>query len=148
KRSTDIHDRFGGQRQGGIITPAAHPLVIIITGEEGLHHGYADRLREDGTFEYFGEGQFGDMTLKRRNGRIASHVKDGKDLLLFRSVKGGLRYEGPMICGGHHIEDAPDSSGAMRKAIVFELQRVEAIEAATEASEPTISHNLSAMREK
>jgi hypothetical protein len=31
-RRADIHARFGGQQQGGIITPAQHPLVIIITG--------------------------------------------------------------------------------------------------------------------
>ena len=35
-RGVDIHSRFGGQQQGGIITPAQHPIVIIITGEEGL----------------------------------------------------------------------------------------------------------------
>ena len=46
-RRSDIHARFGGQQQGGIITPRDHPLVIIITGEEGLQHGYADRLRPD-----------------------------------------------------------------------------------------------------
>jgi 5-methylcytosine-specific restriction protein A len=44
-RRVDIHARFGGQQQGGIITPAQHPAVIIITGEEGLQHGYADRYR-------------------------------------------------------------------------------------------------------
>jgi len=46
-RRLDIHARFGGQQQGGIITPAQHPLVIIITGEEGLEHGYADRYRAE-----------------------------------------------------------------------------------------------------
>jgi hypothetical protein len=35
-RRSDIHARFGGQQQGGIITPSQHSLVIIITGEEGL----------------------------------------------------------------------------------------------------------------
>src|SRR5215203_1083022 len=63
-RRLDIHTRFGGQQQGGIITPADHTLVIIITGEEGLEHGYADRYRDDGVFEYFGEGQIGDMRLR------------------------------------------------------------------------------------
>src|SRR5262249_32674992 len=62
-RRRDIHGRFGGQQQGGIITPAQHLVVVIITGEEGLAHGYADRYRPDGAFEYFGEGQVGDMTM-------------------------------------------------------------------------------------
>jgi hypothetical protein len=30
-RRADIHAKFGGQQQGGIITPSQHPLVIIIT---------------------------------------------------------------------------------------------------------------------
>jgi hypothetical protein len=34
-RRADIHAKFGGQQQGGIITPAEHALVFIITGEEG-----------------------------------------------------------------------------------------------------------------
>jgi 5-methylcytosine-specific restriction enzyme A len=34
-RRTDIHAKYGGQQQGGIITPAEHALVFIITGEEG-----------------------------------------------------------------------------------------------------------------
>jgi hypothetical protein len=42
-RRAGIHTKYGGQQQGGIITPARHPLIIIITGEEGLLHGYADR---------------------------------------------------------------------------------------------------------
>ena len=29
-RRADIHARFGGQQQGGIITPANHSLVIIV----------------------------------------------------------------------------------------------------------------------
>jgi 5-methylcytosine-specific restriction protein A len=72
-RRADIHARFGGQQQGGIITPAQHSLVIIITGEEGLEHGYADRYRADGVFEYFGEGQMGDMRLRAGNRAIAEH---------------------------------------------------------------------------
>jgi 5-methylcytosine-specific restriction protein A len=44
-RRRDIHARFGGQQQGGIITPAQHPLVIVITGEAGLDHGYRGGFR-------------------------------------------------------------------------------------------------------
>ena len=62
-RRADHHAKFGGQQQGGIVTPSQHPLVIIVTGKEGLEHGYADRTRDDGVFEYFGEGQVGDMVM-------------------------------------------------------------------------------------
>ena len=96
-RRADIHGRFVGQQQGGIITPARHPLVIIITGEEGLAHGYADRTRNDGVFEYFGEGQVGDMAVQRGNLAIASHSAEGKSLLLFRKMNEGLRFVGEMV---------------------------------------------------
>ena len=83
-RTNDIHARFSGQQQGGIITPANHSLVIIVTGEEGLEHGYADRMRPDGIFEYFGEGQVGPMQMRAGNRAIAEHSAQGKSLLLFR----------------------------------------------------------------
>jgi hypothetical protein len=89
-RRSDIHARFGGQQQGGIITPADHPLVIIITGEEGLQHGYADRYRPDGVFEYFGEGQVGKMQLQRGNRAIAEHSILGKSPLIISSKKARL----------------------------------------------------------
>src|SRR6476660_3926854 len=91
-RRSDIHRRFGGQQQGGIITPSQHPLVIIITGEEGLEHGYADRYRPDGAFEYFGEGQVGHMEMQRGNRAIAEHSQSGKSLLLFRKTAEGVRF--------------------------------------------------------
>src|SRR6516164_4868843 len=111
-RRIDVHSRFGGQQQGGIITPTQHPLVIIITGEKGLEHGYADRARDDGAFEYFGEGQVGDMVLQRGNLAIAGHAADGKSLLLFRKTAEGLRFLGEMVYEKHHIEKAPDREGS------------------------------------
>jgi len=57
-RRGDVHARFGGQQQGGIITPSQHSLVIIITGEEGLEHGYADRYRHR-SYEGYATGRVG-----------------------------------------------------------------------------------------
>jgi 5-methylcytosine-specific restriction protein A len=146
-RRSDIHARFGGQQQGGIITPVDHPVVIIITGEEGLQHGYADRYRPDGAFEYFGEGQIGDMQLQRGNRSIAEHSVLGKSLLLFRNTATGLRFEGEMVYEGHHIERAPDRNGAERDAIVFELRALEAITEATEAAGPPSGVTLEELRQ-
>jgi 5-methylcytosine-specific restriction protein A len=134
-RRADIHDRFEGQRQGGIITPKQHPLVMIITGEEGLSHGYADRQRTDGVFEYFGEGQTGDMSLQKGNKAIATHSAEGKSLLLFRKAREGLIFEDEMVYETHHVERAPDSHGNERSAIVFELRALSAIVETVEASE-------------
>lgn len=129
-RRADIHAQFGGQQQGGIITPANHSLVIIITGEEGLEHGYADRHRPDGVFEYFGEGQTGDMQWVRGNRAIRDHSADGRSLLLFRAETAGLRFQGELIYAGHHVERALDRGGHLRDAIVFELRYLEAVEEA------------------
>jgi 5-methylcytosine-specific restriction protein A len=139
-RRADIHTKFGGQQQGGIITPSQHSLVIMITGEEGLSHGYHDRTRDDGVFEYFGEGQVGDMALQRGNLAIASHAAEGKSLLLFRKTKEGLRFVGEMVYEKHHIEKALDREGNQRNAIVFELRLLSAVIEAIEESSSTEPH--------
>lgn len=146
-RRRDIHERFGGQQQGGIITPAQHPLVLIITGEEGLEHGYADRYRADGVFEYFGEGQIGDMRMRAGNRAIAEHSAQGKSLLLFRRTSEGVRFEGEMVCEGHHISRAPDSEGNERDAIVFELRTLEGIAETIDTEPPSFDLPLEHLRE-
>jgi 5-methylcytosine-specific restriction protein A len=134
-RRADIHDRFEGQRQGGIITPKQHPLVIIITGDSGLSHGYADRQRADGVFEYFGEGQTGDMSFQKGNKAVSTHSAEGKSLLLFRKLREGLIFEDEMVYETHHIERALDSHGNERDAIVFELRPLSAVVETVEAAD-------------
>lgn len=131
-RREDIHARYAGQQQGGIITPQGHSLVIMITGEEGEQHGYSDTLRPDGVFEYFGEGQLGDMQMRVGNLAIATHSQRGKSLLLFRKLSrsGGLRYEGEWVCEGVLERQAPDREGKLRRAYVFELRALDSVEAA------------------
>ena len=55
RRRTNIHGRFGGQQQGGIITPSAHPVVITAIVEHSaagksllLFRKSADGLRFEG----------------------------------------------------------------------------------------------------
>ena len=147
-RREDIHARFGGQQQGGIITPKDHPLVIIITGEEGLQHGYADRRRADGVFVYFGEGQVGDMQLTGGNKAIAEHSASGEGLLLFRKTDSGLRFEGELVCESFHYERAPDRQGNDRNAIVFELRPLEAVSEVVEERGAPQGANLSELLAK
>ena len=35
----ELHDFFGGQRQGGIATPKEHPYIFIISSNCGKDHG-------------------------------------------------------------------------------------------------------------
>jgi 5-methylcytosine-specific restriction protein A len=56
-RRRDLHAEFGGQEQGGIVTPSRSPFIFLITGEAGLRYGYHDEEHADGTFLLYGEGQ-------------------------------------------------------------------------------------------
>ncbi|MBM3605120.1 MAG: HNH endonuclease [Alphaproteobacteria bacterium] len=127
-RRADIHARFGGQQQGGIVTPAdpASP-IFLITGQEGEAHGYEDTVRPDGVFEYSGEGQAGDMQMIRGNRAVRDHAEEGRDILVFRKVRSGVQYEDQFVCEGFHLRDAPDTTGQMRKAIIFELRPLSAL---------------------
>lgn len=149
-RRQDIHRRLKGQQQGGIITPAdASYPIMIITGEEGEAHGYADRTRDDGVFEYFGEGQKGDMEFVRGNRAIRDHTCDGRDLLVFRKTSHGHRYLGDHVCEGYHFEPAPDTEGNMRQAIVFHLRPLTAIvEAIAELDFEPLGDSLAQLRDK
>jgi hypothetical protein len=122
-RRRDLHREYGGQRQGGIVTPASEPVIFVITGEGGEAHGYADRWDNDGTFRYFGEGQVGDMEFVRGNAAIRDHAALGKDLHLFEKVAPAhLRYRGQMVCAGYDlVPNSPDTAGNPRTAIVFRL---------------------------
>jgi len=118
----DLHQAYGGQRQGGISTPTGRPLIMLFTGSEGHQYGYSDDWIEDGLFLYTGEGQQGDMTLARGNLAVIEHATDGKDLHLFESMGGGrVRYVGQMVCTGQQEREVPDKDGNPRRAILFEL---------------------------
>lgn len=119
-RRGDIHDRFGGQQQGGISTPASHPVIFAFTGGTGRRHGYADHWTDDGVFCLFGEGQTGDMSFRGGNRAIRDHVAEGKDLLLFEMLgRGRVRFLGQFVCESWHDEVAPDTTSQSRRAVVF-----------------------------
>lgn len=122
-RRRDIHRAFGGQTQGGISTPADQPVIFLFAGESGEQYGYRDGWSSDGTFSYTGEGQFGDMEFKRGNAAIRDHVKNGKDIHIFRSRgKGFVTYLGQFVYGGYEeIPFQPDFKEKSRTAIQFRL---------------------------
>jgi len=122
-RRKDLHAIYGGQEQGGISTPSAHPIIIIFTGDSGSDYGYHDSWDGD-IFYYTGEGQRGDMTLIRGNRAIADHVKNDKKLHLFRAVKRGVEYLGQLEYVSHVFKEGRDVEGKARKIIVFQLERV------------------------
>lgn len=127
----EIHDQYGGQRQGGISTPASIPAIFIFTGATGQEHGYGyDRWEDNKTFHYTGEGQpeHGDMTFVRGNKAINDHTETGRRVYLFEilpkasTTRGKVRFRCELQLSSHHIHKR-DSMGNSRKVIVFEFQR-------------------------
>ncbi len=118
----DLHQIYGGQQQGGIITPSHRPEILLVTGEAGHAYGYNDGW-DSGTFRYYGEGQVGDMTFVRGNRAIRDHADNGRELHLFqKSPPAHLRYVGQMVSAGYELEhNMPDRNGNGRIAIVFRL---------------------------
>lgn len=138
-RRRDLHEKFKGQQQGGISTPANLPIVLLFTGESGHPYGYDDEWTSDQIFLYTGEGQEGDMVWARGNLAIRNHVEDGKDLHLFQSVgSGDVKYIGQMIYVGHHEKRAPDAGGKERTAIVFELSPLENVSSRCQEDRKTL----------
>ena len=128
KRS-ELHDKYGGQRQGGISTPSQHNFMMVFTGEQGRIYGYEDQWTDEGFFLLTGFGQHGDMTFSRGNEAIRNHVSNHKELHLFEYIrKGYVRYVGQMVCTGYRELRRPDIDGKVRKVLVFELMPVEAFD--------------------
>lgn len=87
----DVHERYGGIRQGGIGPSRTSQNVLIFTDRaKGKRFGYNyDGWHADGTFRYTGEGQFGDQKFRSRNKAIRDHKQDGRALRVLRAP--GLR---------------------------------------------------------
>ena len=124
----EIHDQVGGQQQGGISTPANHPIILLFTGEQGEEYGYRDGWTDADTFLYTGEGQQGNMEFLRGNRAIRDHMNNGKELHLFKYVDSGIvEYLGQMMLKDYEYRNAPDVNGNMRRVIVFHLSPIDTL---------------------
>ena len=122
----DLHDRFGGQQQGGMSTPSEHPLIFLFTTSHGDLYGYEDRFQADGMFWYTGEGQVGDMEFVRANRSLRDHEADRRRVFLFEQTrKRFVRLVAEVRCDGYHLDLRPDRNGQQRKAIVFHLEVID-----------------------
>ena len=118
----DVHELYGGQRQGGISTPSGQPFIMLFTGDQGQQYGYQAGWSEDRVYLYTGVGKRGDMSFDRGNAAILEHAANGKDIYLFENDGNGyVRYVGEMVCTGFREVRGPDVDGNDRRVIVFEL---------------------------
>ena len=125
-RRRDMHSQYGGQQQGGIVTPASMPAVWLFTGDNASFYGYHDTWVDANTFRYYGEGQYGDMKFVRGNRAIRDHIKNGESLMLFDRIGDGyVKFLGNMFLVSYNIEKGRDLDSTVRDVIVFTLKRAE-----------------------
>jgi 5-methylcytosine-specific restriction protein A len=124
-RQTDLHGRFGGNRQSGIAPCASHPLVLLFSSPRGEEFGYRDGWVSPTEYSYTGEGQSGDMEMARGNRAVMEHETVGRELHLFEKVESGYyEYLGRFRYVGHQVRQGPDVDGESRSQILFRLELI------------------------
>jgi hypothetical protein len=126
----EVHERCGGQQQGGISTPKGSSDILLFMSKKGRTYGYNfDGPQEDGTYQYTGEGRVGDQKFKpgRGNAAVRDHRASGRTLRLFEETRRSVvRYLGEYVLDERspcRFEDAPDRKKDLRLVIVFHLRR-------------------------
>lgn len=142
-RRVELHDRFGGSRQGGIAPSNKSPNVLIFTDPEaGAKHGYIYDgwdVADPSLFHYTGEGQVGDQVMAGGNKAILDHLAKGRSLRVFKGVRGVVRYMGEFRLDSttHAVRRAPATGGGpQRDVIVFRLRPVGAAVSTTPRPTP------------
>lgn len=126
----ELHDDYGGKRQGGISPSNSSPNVMVFTDPEtGHQHGYLDRW-EEGLLHYTGEGQTGPQEMSHGNAQILNHAQDGRALRVFQGSAGEVTYVGRFELGDppYYYAQAPESGGdRLRRVIMFRLRPAEEV---------------------
>ncbi|GLW25318.1 hypothetical protein Mame01_53600 [Microbispora amethystogenes] len=146
----ELHEQYGGRRQGGIGPSRVTPNVLLFTDPvKGHQHGYYDGWGSDGCYHYAGEGQTGDQKMTQGNLAILNHRHDGRALRLFRAVPQGVQYMGCFEVDEdqpYYATDAPETNdGPIRSVFMFRLRPVGPVlnEGAriprTPSAEPTVT---------
>ncbi|MFW0179050.1 YDG/SRA domain-containing protein [Rothia sp. P7208] len=132
----EVATEYGGATQGGI-QPSRKSKNIMLYSDltSARKHGY-NFDGADGDFYYYtGEGQQGDQKFTRGNKAILNHIEKGCALRLFETVDASRpgekqhRYVGEYRIDKtepYHVEEkVPDSTGNLRKVIVFHLVAID-----------------------
>jgi hypothetical protein len=127
-RRTDLHEQYGGGRQGGISPSRSTPNVLVFSdAASGEQHGYYDHW-EGEVLHYCGEGQKGDQRMRAGNRAILDHRKAGKALRVFEGARREVAYVGEFEIDPDepwYYTMAPASGGGPnRQVIIFRLRPV------------------------
>jgi len=129
-RRTELQDRYGGGRFGGIEPSATTPNVLLFASSYGDAFGYDfNEELEDGSFLFTGDGQTGSQSAdKGGNKAILEHQSKGRSLRLFEqtSKKTFVRYLGEFEHDGKKPESRTslDRDKKQRTVLVFRLTPV------------------------
>lgn len=131
-KRVDLHAEFGGGGQGGISPSRRSPNIFLFADpDSGLQHGYVDGWKNDGLYDYTGEGQRGDQAFSRGNSAIRDHVEERRALRVFEGTGGIVSYLGEFKLDEsqpYYRTDAPETNdGPLRSVIVFRLRPVDSI---------------------
>ena len=126
----EIHDRFGGVREGGIspVLEKSKNIMIFSHPRANAEHGYEpDVWLDDDTFLYCGEGPSGDQQMVRYNKSILQHSEKDKILRLFDGTRGEVTYKGAFALDLENpwfYKDSIGFDGQPRKVIMFRMLRI------------------------
>lgn len=126
----EIHDRFGGVREGGIspVLEKSKNIMIFSHPRANAEHGYEpDVWLDDDTFLYCGEGPSGDQQMVRYNKSVLQHSEKGKILRVFDGTRGEVIYKGAFELDSENpwfYKDSIGFDGNPRKVIMFRMLRV------------------------
>ena len=126
----EIHDRFGGVREGGIspVLEKSKNIMIFSHPRANAEHGYEpDVWLDDDTFLYCGEGPSGDQQMIRYNKSVLKHAEKDKVLRVFDGTRGEVTYKGAFALDSEDPwfhKDSIGFDGSPRKVIMFRMLRV------------------------
>ena len=126
----EIHDRFGGVREGGIspVLEKSKNIMIFSHPRTNAEHGYEpDVWLDEDTFIYCGEGPSGDQQMVRYNKSVLQHAEKDKVLRVFYGTRGEVTYKGAFQLDSADpwfYKDSVGFDGNPRKVIMFRMLRI------------------------
>ncbi len=121
---SQLHGRFAGNHQAGIVPSTTEPVVLIFHTLEPANQFYSDGLDEHGVYRYSGQGMNGDMKWNAQNLAIRDHAANEREILFFERFEragGHWQFRYKMLCIGVDTEKRPGKNGILRDAFIFKL---------------------------
>jgi DNA-binding CsgD family transcriptional regulator len=138
----EIHNRYGGVREGGIspVGTKSRNILIFSHPRANAEHGYEpDIWLDEDTFLYCGEGPSGDQEMVRYNKSVLQHAEKDKILRVFDGTRGEVIYRGAFELDRDDpwfLKESIGYDGKPRKVIMFRMVRIDATAISSQITEP------------